>query len=309
MNCNKCGFLLTPGIQVCPNCGQPVQNINNNQNMNYGNLNQMPNNYNNQVQNNYNNQMPYNQPNYYNNQPLGNNNMPMNNQPMGTNNSKGNNTLFFIIIAVIVIILIGIVAFSMVIHKNDDMQQEKGQESNDVTESSNIEDSNINSNLNSNSNIVSNNNNSNKPTSSVTYRTLTINGYSFQVSSNYASNIVPTGNADVDGLQLMNAKTGSRLMIAITPGKYSDLKASQSSIKSMMQQQGVTVKTVQIKVFSGKEFITGEVLQNGRSLLMGFSQLDSNHVYTLILYNTRYTIDYNLFNEVVPILKTAKKVG
>ncbi len=272
MNCKNCGTPVSAGIKFCPSCGSPIED--GQPQMNNANQNLTP-------PTGIVNQTTYNQqPSMNTSQPQQPaNNMPYNQQPVmspytNMNNKKNNNKIFIIVGVVVGIILFAIIVGSMISNSKD----------------SKSGSSNANGSTNTNSSSNTNTN----------YTEITLNDYKFQVPSNY------TGTISNGRLQLTGVDGKSVALIGIINGNYTQIASSQSYIKSYMQNSGYTVNKIGTKTISGREFVVGEVSQSGKNMLMGYTKLDNNRLFMLVVANIYYTIDYNLFNDVVPIIITAR---
>ena len=99
------------------------------------------------------------------------------------------------------------------------------------------------------------------------------------------------------------------IIIGIQDGNFESIKRSKSTIETYMKNSGYNVYNTQVKTYNGIEFITAEVSQQGKQLLIGYAKLAPNYIFMVVSANTSYTIDYSKLSEMAEIVKTAKKVA
>lgn len=213
---------------------------------------------------------------------------PMYNQPYmnSTNNGKKNNSIVFIIIGIVVafIICVGIIIYSN--NKNNKTRTNSN--------------SNITSNLNSN--IVSNSNSnltSNYTSNATTTNTITFKGYVFQIPSNYKASTTSSQ------LQLIGNNNTDVAAINIQSGNFESIKTSKETITSYMTNAGYAVSNIQIKYYNGVEFVTAEVAQGAKKMILGYAKLNATTIFMVVTGNTNNILNYNALNDIAPMITTA----
>ncbi len=213
---------------------------------------------------------------------------PMYNQPYmnSTNNGKKNNSIVFIIIGIVVafIICVGIIIYSN--NKNNKPRTNSN--------------SNITSNLNSN--IVSNSNSnltSNYTSNATTTNTITFKGYVFQIPSNYKASTTSSQ------LQLIGNNNTDVAAINIQSGNFESIKTSKETITSYMTNAGYAVSNIQIKYYNGVEFVTAEVAQGAKKMILGYAKLNATTIFMVVTGNTNNILNYNALNDIAPMITTA----
>lgn len=284
MFCKNCGTKIEGEMKFCPSCGTVVDNneegsitVDNSDTSTVTSESSPVNNvtsYQSPATDNY--SMPNANgygTNYSSQVPNGGMQQPMYNQPYGnpTNNGKKNNSVVFIIIgiAVALVVCVGIIIYSNMKNNND--------------------------NTRSNSNVTSNSN-SNVPTGNA----ITFKGYVFQVPTNY------TAQTKTNQLQLIGKNNIDVAAINIQAGNFDSIKASKETIKSYMTNAGYTVNNIQINTYGGVEFVTAEVNQSGRNMILGYAKLNASTIFMVVTASTNNVLNYNVLNEVAPMITTAR---
>lgn len=320
MFCKNCGTKIEGEMKFCPSCGTVVDNneegsitVDNNDTSTVTSENSPVNNvtsYQSPATDNYSmpNANSYGT-NYSSQVPNGGMQQPMYNQPYGnpTNNGKKNNSVVFIIIgiAVALVVCVGIIIYSNMKNNNDNTRSNSNVTSNSNSNliSNSNSNSYSNSNLisNSNSNSYSNSNITSNPTSNVpTGNTITFKGYVFQVPTNY------TAQTKTSQLQLIGKNNIDVAAINIQAGNFDSIKASKETIKTYMTNAGYTVNNIQINTYGGVEFVTAEVNQSGRNMILGYAKLNASTIFMVVTASTNNVLNYNVLNEVAPMITTAK---
>lgn len=237
---------------------------------------------------------------------------PMYNQPYmnSTNNGKKNNSIVFIIIGIVVafIICVGIIIYSN--NKNNKQRTNSNSNitsnlnSNIVSNSNSNLTSNYTSNMTSNSNLTSNyasnmTSNSNYTSNVTTTNTITFKGYVFQIPSNYKASTTSSQ------LQLIGNNNTDVAAINIQSGNFESIKASKETITSYMTNAGYAVSNIQIKYYNGVEFVTAEVAQGAKKMILGYAKLNATTIFMVVTGNTNNILNYNALNDIAPMITTA----
>lgn len=234
---------------------------------------------------------------------------PMYNQPYinSTNNEKKNNSIVFIIVGIVVafIACVGIIIYSN--NKNDN-KSKTNSNSNIASNSNSSIMSNSNSNIisNSNSNTTSNYSSNLISNSNITSNTapttnaVTFKGYVFQVPSNYK---VQTTTSQ---LQLIGTNNIDVAAINIQSGSFESIKASKETINSYMTNAGYTVSNIKINYYNGVEFVTAEIAQGTRKMILGYAKLNATTIFMVVTGNTNNILNYNALNDIAPMITTAR---
>jgi len=281
MNCIRCGSQLTENDQFCKGCGAATNNTSA-QTINASNFTaqgQQPVSQQSVVQQPVAQQPVAQQPiaqpsvaqqpipqqqtwaNSYNGQPSYNQ-MP----------TKKDGNGKFIIIGVIaaVVILVGILAFTMLSNKN-------GDSSND-------------------GNGVAQNN------STSTYK-VNFKGFEFKIPTNLVyeteSNAIVLG--DEDGTWAA--------AIEVVDGAYSQILKNKSQLQSVYTKQGYKASSAVEKTYGGMNFITLELTASGQNLLLGITKANSMSMFGITAYNVANEFDYNLLTTLSKILKNSEYTG
>lgn len=281
MNCNKCGALLASTDKFCKKCGAAVggQGVNLNQAVQNNNVGGQP-------VNNF--QQPVN-PNY--NMPnQGMNNVPnnwSNNQPNYNMNggNKSNNTTAIILGVVALVVVLGLVIGGVMAFSNK---------------------SNNNDNLTGNNtgNIVDNNNSggNSQPVANSTYK-INFSGFDFKIPNNIV--------AQADGNQLMFYDESETWvgMLEIIPGAFSELKAAKDQLPLVLQQQGLSATSANIKTINGIEYIIANLSMGSTNAIAAFAQLNYSNVATLVVVNQNNDFNEVALQKMAPVISSAKYVG
>lgn len=94
--------------------------------------------------------------------------------------------------------------------------------------------------------------------------------------------------------------------INIQAGNFDSIKASKETIKTYMTNAGYTVNNIQINTYGGVEFVTAEVNQSGRNMILGYAKLNASTIFMVVTASTNNVLNYNVLNEVAPMITTAK---
>ncbi len=336
MFCKNCGTKIEGEMKFCPSCGTVVDNnaeenkavldsgsdkaldvapttstiVNDNSQVNNSTNYQstVTDNYSATSQNNYG--MNSTSPQF----PAGGMQQPMYNQPYvnPTNNGKKNNSVLFIIIGIVVafVVCVGIIVYSNIKNDNNSNSNSNrasnsnsniiGNSNSNSYSNSNVT-SNYNSNVYSNSNVTSNyNSNVYSNSNTTTNNTITFKGYVFQIPSNYRSQTTSSQ------LQLIGTNNIDVAAINVQSGSFESIKASKETINSYMTNAGYTVKNIRISYYGGVEFVTAEVIQSGRNMILGYAKLNANTIFMVVTGNTNNVLNYNALNDIAPMITTAR---
>ena len=309
MVCRKCGMEVMDTYNSCPNCGEPLNNMDNMVNDNI-NFNQVP------MQNieqmsaqGYDNNM---QPPMYNN-PMQYDNMQMQD---GGDNKKSSGLIIIIICIVVALVVCGVIIAKSTSKKNKDNKSSnetssvnsdsnENKESNENSNSNEPSNSNSNEPVNSNSNSnepVNSNSNSNSNTP-VTTKGTTFKGFVFQIPDSYKV------TANSTQLQLISNSNTDIAIIDVVDGDFDTLKSSNSTIKSYMENAGYTVGNIMTKKISGVDFIYAPVKAGDKYLVLSYAKLTPKKVLMLVTANTQYKVDYSQIIVFAPMVASAGKTA
>ena len=269
------------------------------------------------------------------------NNNVYNNTTDNNNNNKGNSGLTFVIVAIVVALLVcgGIIYWSSTKDGSGSNSNSNSNQDSNVTSdiNSNITSnivsnptSNITSNITSNvvsnptsnitsnitSNVVSNptsnkpsnttsNVTSNKPsntTSNANYYAAKFSGYTLQIPKTYT--VVSSSTSQ---LQLMGTNGTDVAIIGIQSGQYETLKANLPQINTYVKQKGYSLnKNATVKNYGGVEYITIEVSQSGKAMILAYAKLSNDKIFMIVIGNTQAKADYSKLTSFAYTVKTAK---
>ena len=219
------------------------------------------------------------------------------NQQYTPQTTKKNTGLIAVIVGIVVaaIVCIAIIASS----GDKKNSSSNSNSSSNVTPTSNVV-SNSNVTSNTTSNVVSNSNVTSNTTSNVTSNTVTFKGFVLQIPSAY------TVSSSTSQLQLIGTNNRDIAVINIQDGNYDTIKASSSTIQTYMKNAGYDVANIKTGVYGGVEFITAEVEQSGKKMILAYSKLSSNKIFMVVCANTSYTVDYSPLTYFGTMVSTAK---
>ncbi len=281
MNCKNCGAPLGAGDNFCQSCGTPVNQTNTNNMNNNGNV---PNNQNNSVNNGNNMVNGQNQNMWIPNNPNNNGyNNGMNQVPYQNNMAPKKNN-FAVIIVILLIVAVVVLAVIFVPKFLDGKDNNNGNN-----------DTNINDNDNNNGNQNAEGDNS--------AREITIDGVSLKVPSNMIYEI--SGNA----LLLGDLENTWQAALYLVDGSFVQLKLKMTTLKDYFESSGLVAKQAQLKEYGNKEFVTIELEESGTMILGAYTNLTTNKVAWVVIYNSSNSIDYNVLTKINPVLNSAVSVS
>ena len=107
-------------------------------------------------------------------------------------------------------------------------------------------------------------------------------------------------------MQLIGKNNRDVAVINVQDGNYDTIKASSSTIQTYMKNAGYNVTNIKNGVYGGVEFITAEVDQSGKKMILAYAKLSTNKIFMVVTANTSYTVDYNLLTYFGTMVSTAK---
>jgi hypothetical protein len=116
-------------------------------------------------------------------------------------------------------------------------------------------------------------------------------------------------NTDNGVLSLYSEENGWATQILIQEGSYSDLLNNKGAIKAAFQRGGYAIDNVAEKTFDNKSFITYEVVQSGEKFVGAYTQANVTNVFVIVLQNENGEFDYEPFEALSTILKSATYDG
>lgn len=208
-----------------------------------------------------------------------------------SNKISFNNKVFIITIAIIsLVILIAAICYFLKSKNN----------TNNSDSNSNIT-SNSNSNVESNSNNTSNsNNNSTSNGNENNSDVITFKGYTLYVPNTYKV------SSSADTLQLIGKNNKDIAVINISNGSYDDIKASPKALEDYVKNRQIVCNNIKTTYYNGVEFTTAEIISNGSKMILGYSKIDKNHVFEIVISNISSVIDYSEFDTFADVAKTIK---
>ena len=228
------------------------------------------------------------------------NSMPVQNQTSGYqqyDTNKKNNSVFIVIVAVLLVIILGLILYIAV---GDKIRSAFSRNTNEP-EITNNNNSNNNNNNSSNNNDNNNNGNSVVNNNSV----LTLEGYEFQVPQGFE--ITNSGGLDV----LLNKTYGFGFALSVTKNlSYNDITKQSTSVKSILETKGIIVNGYNVKKFGDKDWLVFNYTKSDINAQYSFTALGANDVLESDYYNARGTItDEQAYTIVNDMINTAKNNG
>lgn len=133
------------------------------------------------------------------------------------------------------------------------------------------------------------------------YNTVSYNNANFKISTNYNYTV------ESDGIKISDKNDKWEGYIKLIQADYQTLVSKQDVLKSSIEQQGLTISNIGEKTISGRNFIILETLSSDYKLLVGYSKYSSTEVYVISVQGIDNNFDYNLIENLVPILDSAVK--
>lgn len=276
MKCKNCGVDLKVGDSFCMNCGTacepvaPVQNT-----MPVGQVQETP--------------------------------------MVSMNNNQNNNKKMYFIIAGIV--LVAVVAIIIVLYTNGYFGSSKSKQTATSNSNSNVS-SNTNRNTNSNSIFNSNtnsnittNSNSNENTEKVSGGIIEFNGYQLMIPKNYEAEVEHWEYLG-DVMMIENKENYNSFDVEVESTPYSEIKAKPDALKEEISSGDYyMVGTIQYKNYGGKEYMVISRTSKSTGLVHMIAYVALNDSETLVIDATTsdYDENYELFQEIAPIIASAKK--
>ena len=90
----------------------------------------------------------------------------------------------------------------------------------------------------------------------------------------------------------------------VVSGDFNKVKANKEKLASIAQSHGMECKNIQVKTFEGVEYVSMECSKSGNSEIVAYAKINSMNCVAMDIFNKSYTIDYDLFKEVSPIVKS-----
>lgn len=169
-------------------------------------------------------------------------------------------------------------------------------------------ESNSNSTINSDSNLMNNTNitndsnniSSNINNSGIDNDTIKFKGYLLYVPNTY------TITSIADTLQLVGKNNKDIAVINVEKGNYDDIKTSPKALEDYVKNRQIVCNNIKTTYYNGVEFTTAEIISNGTKMVLGYSKINNNYVFEIVLANVSYTIDYSEFDTFADVVKTLK---
>lgn len=90
---------------------------------------------------------------------------------------------------------------------------------------------------------------------------------------------------------------------------FANFERNKSKFADILSEQGYEVENVQEKDYNDKNIITMEVSANSANFLFCIAEADENNTFGAYLYDVDEIINYDIIDELTPIIKTAKYKG
>lgn len=132
-----------------------------------------------------------------------------------------------------------------------------------------------------------------------TYK-LKYGNYTFKIPNELVSKTVNNGILVGDAND-----TWAAGLFVLENTNYNTISAQKANVKLNAQSKGYEV-TMNTKQYGGVEFITLALTQNGESVLIAYAKLSSNDSIGVELYTASGEVDYDIFEEIAPIIKNAE---
>ena len=191
--------------------------------------------------------------------------------------SKNNKTLFIVLVSVLAAIIVGLIVFIIV----------------KVTSSSTSE---VSNNYTTTQRVVTT---TAKNVSSGNVETL--GSYTFTIPEGLKHKV------DDDALMVADSSSTMMLAIDIEHSSYETLKNNLQTIKEEFTKQGITVNNIEVKNYSGVEYVLIDCTYDGQNLVEFIYKLDGTDIAIGALVVNGVTYDSVMPTYVNPILKSAKK--
>lgn len=281
MQCKKCGADLKVGDSFCMNCGAacevvvaPVQNT-----VPVGSVQETP--------------------------------------MVSMNSNPNNNKKMYLIIAGI--ILVAVIMIIIVLYTNGYFGSSKSKQTATSNSNSNVSsNTNMNTNSNSSSNSIFNSNtnsnittnsNSNENTEKVSGGIVEFNEYQFMIPNNYEAEVEHWEYLG-DVMMIENKENYNSFDVEVESTSYSEIKAKPDALKEEISSGDYyMVGTIQYKNYGGKEYmvISRTSKSTGLVHMIAYVALNDSETIVIDATNSDYDEDYELFQEIAPIIASAKK--
>lgn len=221
-------------------------------------------------------------------------------QPM--NNQNSNKKMYMMIGGIILVAAIAIVLVLVFYDKGDSTSPSSSSNTQSNSNTQNNTNTNTNTNSNSNSNLEDN-------TVTVSGGEIEFNGYQFTIPSNYKAEVSHWEYLG-DKMYLDSKENYSSFNIEVEETPYSEMKANNEELKKEISSYDYyTVGEFQYKTYDGKEYMIISRTSKSTSLTHMIAYVALSETETLVIDGTNmdYKEDYELFNEIAPIIASAHK--
>jgi len=114
---------------------------------------------------------------------------------------------------------------------------------------------------------------------------------------------------DDESLSLMDEDETWLAAIFPTEGSYSQIVKQKSALKSNFEAAGYEVANMEEKTIDGDKYLLLEIDAGGEMILVGYTAANSMYVFAIEIYDINNEINYDVLDEVAPILSSSEYNG
>lgn len=96
------------------------------------------------------------------------------------------------------------------------------------------------------------------------------------------------------------------VQLLLGEGSFDTIKQNKFKIQDNFIQEGFSAKPAELKTINGKEYVTVELGLEGKEIVGAYTKMGPITFAWIACYNQDGTVDYNILNEITPVIASAK---